>query len=112
MIALYCKKNHHFGKNCINLKKVVLCDECRKLSDYAKTRSDNCPFMANKTFCSNCHVHCYNPQMREKIRKVMRFSGPRMIFYHPIAAIHHVVSTILEKKKLEKESKLKEMSNV
>jgi len=28
--------------------------------------------------------------MREKITKVMRYSEPRMLFYHPILALHHV----------------------
>ena len=55
-----------------------------------------------ETFCSNCRVHCYNPQMREKIRMVMRFSGPKMIFYHPVAAVRHVIETRKEKKRLEK----------
>jgi hypothetical protein len=50
-----------------------------------------------KTFCSNCNVHCYKPEMREKIREVMRFSDPRMIFYHPIMAIRHLI----ESRKLE-----------
>lgn len=27
--------------------------------------------------------------MREEIRRVMRFSGPRMLFYHPVQAIWH-----------------------
>ena len=49
-------------------------------------------------------MHCYKPQMREKIRDVMRFSGPRMIFHHPIAAVRHVIETKKEKKKLEREA--------
>ena len=36
--------------------------------------------------------------MRNKIREVMRFSGPRMIFHHPILAIKHLVQTRKEKK--------------
>jgi hypothetical protein len=39
--------------------------------------------------------------MREKIREVMKFSGPRMIFHHPIMAIKHVIETKKEKQKLE-----------
>lgn len=31
--------------------------------------------------------------MREKIREVMRFSGPRMIFYHLVMAIRHVIES-------------------
>lgn len=100
MIALYCRKNHH--------TKGTLCPECAELTRYACSRSDKCPFMENKTFCSNCRVHCYKPEMREKIRAVMRFSGPRMIFHHPIMAIHHVLSSRMEKKKLEQENRRKE----
>ena len=78
MIAVYCRKKHG-GK--------TLCPDCAALDAYARQRSDKCPFMETKTFCSNCKVHCYKPDMREKIREVMRFSGPRMIFHHPVMAI-------------------------
>lgn len=91
MIRLYCKKNHS--------SPIHLCLECQELSDYAKLRSEKCPFMKDKTFCANCKVHCYKPEMREKIRKVMRFSGPRMILYHPILAMWHVICSKKEKRK-------------
>ncbi|MCM1364736.1 MAG: nitrous oxide-stimulated promoter family protein [Faecalibacterium sp.] len=97
MIALYCRKKHGHKKE--------MCSECQKLADYACQRSDKCPFMKTKTFCSNCKVHCYKPEMRAKIKDVMRFSGPRMIFVHPYSTIRHVVCTIKEKKQLEKEEK-------
>ncbi len=93
MLRLYCKKKHG--------TKNGLCPECKALSEYAAMRSDKCPFMESKTFCSNCKVHCYKPEMREKIREVMRFSGPRMIMYHPIMAIRHVVESKKEKRRLE-----------
>lgn len=93
MIALYCRKQHGVRNG--------LCTDCTALDAYARARSDKCPFMETKTFCSNCKVHCYQPKMREKIRIVMRFSGPRMIFHHPVAAIRHVVETKKEKKRLE-----------
>ncbi len=94
MIALYCKKKHG--------TKQTLCPECEALKQYAIQRSDKCPFMESKTFCSNCNVHCYKPEMREKIREVMRFSGPRMILHHPIMALSHVIETKKEKRRLEK----------
>ena len=93
MITLYCKKKHKTHHE--------LCAECAELAEYARQRSDHCPFMETKTFCSNCKVHCYKPEMREKIRQVMRFSGPRMLFHHPIAALRHVVETQKEKKRME-----------
>ncbi len=97
MIKLYCKKQHH--------TKGVLCNECKQLDEYARLRSEKCPFMVTKTFCSNCKVHCYKPDMREKIRDVMRFSGPRMILYHPVMAIRHVIESKKEKKRLEQEER-------
>ena len=93
MIAIYCRKNHG-GKE--------LCPDCAALEAYARQRSDKCPFMETKTFCSNCKVHCYKKDMREKIREVMRFSGPRMIFYHPVMAIRHVIESKKEKRRMEK----------
>ena len=96
MIALYCRKNH-------GTKKDVLCSDCAALAQYACTRSDKCPFMETKTFCSNCKVHCYRPEMREKIRAVMRYAGPRMIFHHPAAALRHIYETKKEKIRLEKQ---------
>ena len=96
MIRIYCKKKHGTRKG--------LCPECEALDTYARMRSDKCPFMETKTFCSNCKVHCYKADMREKIRAVMRFSGPRMIFSHPIMAIRHLIETKKEKRRLEKEN--------
>lgn len=93
MIALYCKKKHG--------AKGGLCSDCAALDAYAKQRSDKCPFMETKTFCSNCKVHCYKPEMRERIRDVMRFSGPRMLLHHPVTAVRHVIETKKEKQKLE-----------
>ncbi len=93
MISLYCRKNHH--------SKNTLCPDCAALADYAPQRSDRCPFMETKTFCSNCKVHCYRPEMREKIRKVMRYSGPRMLFHHPVMAIRHVIESKREQRRME-----------
>jgi hypothetical protein len=39
--------------------------------------------------------------MREKIKEIMRFSGPRMIFYHPIMAIRHLIESKKEKQKMK-----------
>ena len=96
MIALYCKKKHH--------TRGGLCPECAALEAYARQRSEKCPFMETKTFCSNCPVHCYKADMREKIRKVMAFSGPWMLLYHPVTAIRHVLETKKERRRMEKQT--------
>jgi len=96
MVALYCRGVHGTGRE-------GMCPQCAELAAYAASRSDRCPFMETKTFCSNCKVHCYSPEMRERIRAVMRYSGPRMIFHHPVMAVRHAVSSLAEKRRIAKE---------
>lgn len=83
MIGIYCKGNKHDRKG----KK--LCSSCSLLEDYSYKRIEKCPYMETKTFCSNCKTHCYKADMREKMRTVMRYSGPRLILHHPILLIKH-----------------------
>ena len=104
MIALYCRKKHGFGQG--------LCPDCEALADYASQRSEKCPFMENKTFCSNCKVHCYKPVMREKIREVMRYSGPRMLFVHPGMALWHVACSAMEKRRISEKKVRKEKGKI
>ena len=92
MIALYCKRHHH---------SPPLCPQCAELDTYARSRSDKCPFMETKTFCVNCSVHCYAPEMRERICTVMRYAGPRMVFHHPVMALRHLVASRRERKRLQ-----------
>ena len=90
MINLYYKKcKDAKGKD----------EEKEDLLNYVRLRLSKCPFGDNKTFCSNCKIHCYLPEYRAKIKKVMRFSGPRMLFYHPVIAVRHVAQTLKEKRK-------------
>jgi len=84
MISIYCGGHH--GKS-----KKRLCPECKALVAYAHQRLDRCPFQENKTTCANCPVHCYNPDMREKIKGVMRYAGPRMAYQHPLLALFHFI---------------------
>jgi predicted amidophosphoribosyltransferase len=83
MIRLYCR-DHHGGEG-------ELCSECEELLDYALARLDRCPFRENKPTCAKCPVHCYKPDMREQVRAVMRYAGPRMLRRHPVLAVLHLI---------------------
>jgi hypothetical protein len=54
-------------------------------------RLAKCPFQENKSTCANCTVHCYKPDMRQRVRAVMRYAGPRMMWRHPILALTHLL---------------------
>ena len=105
MIALYCKGNHSAHRSPPPRERGSgerrdLCPECAELEAYAHARSERCPFMEEKTFCSNCTVHCYRPEMRERIRTVMRYAGPRMLFHHPVMAIRHMIESQRERRRV------------
>ena len=83
MINIYCRKKHKSKKN-------ELCDECKELLEYANKRLDFCKFGDDKKFCSKCPIHCYKNDMKVKIKKVMKFSGPWLIIYSPMQLIKHI----------------------
>ena len=92
MIRMYCKTRHHSGGE--------LCDSCTAVYSYATMKYHHCVFGEIKPVCNVCPVHCYNKTMREKIREIMRFSGPRMILYHPVMAIDHLIRQHWSKKNM------------
>lgn len=81
MIHLYCL--HKEGNS-------EICSDCKALLDYANLRLTHCPFGEKKNTCRRCPIHCYKKDMREKMRNVMRWAGPRMVIYHPITALRHL----------------------
>ncbi len=90
MIEIWCR-HHHGTILCSKASEKGLCPDCKALLDYSLARLDHCKFGNDKTKCHKCPIHCYKPDMREQIRAVMRFSGPRMLFYHPIEAIRYLI---------------------
>lgn len=95
MIVLYCH-GHHQSKN-------DFCADCAALTDYAMQRIDKCPFQDDKPTCAKCPVHCYKPDMRERVRAVMRYAGPRMMLYHPVLTFWHYYDEY-SKKRMDKAS--------
>lgn len=61
------------------------------LYTYAVKRLEKCRYGENKPACKQCPVHCYQPKMREQMKRIMRWSGPRMIIFHPTLAIKHLI---------------------
>jgi hypothetical protein len=86
MVEIYCKSNHNNEMN--------NCPKCKQVYEYASYRILRCPHKEEKPSCAKCEIHCFNKQMKEEIKKVMRFSGPRMLIYHPILSIFHYLDSL------------------
>jgi hypothetical protein len=82
MIRMYCRHHHKAGS---------VCAECANLAEYSLRRLERCVFGDAKPTCANCVVHCYRGDLRERIRQVMRWAGPRMLLRHPRLAIRHML---------------------
>ena len=80
MIRTYCRGNHKPERKAEGVKR-------------------------NKGFCSYCKIHCYKPEYRAEMKEVMKYSGPKMLFSHPIFAMSHVTAMIKYKKQLKKQAK-------
>ena len=89
MHKMYCKAKH--GND-------VLCKSCNELYSYSIKRIEACHFQPEKPACSRCPVHCYKADMRARVRDVMRYAGPRMIYKHPYYAMFHIINVIRSKR--------------
>lgn len=83
MLLIYCRSKHG--------NEQELCSQCSALESYAHQRLEHCTFGEKKPICKRCPIHCYKPDYRSKIKEVMRFSGPRMILYHPFDVFKHLI---------------------
>ena len=89
-ISIFCRENHRTEikkvfpiKNArlhlvLGNKKLVLCQNCRKLMNHSIAKLLLCPYHP-KPMCKKCKTHCYAPGYRERIGEVMRFSGLYLI---------------------------------
>ncbi len=100
MIEIFCRGRHHPVES--------LCTECQGLLTYAMQRIERCPFQGDKPTCAKCSVHCYRSNMREDVRQVMRYAGPRMLVYHPILTIQHYLDELSQAKKTKADARVKD----
>ena len=92
MVAIYCAGHHDRAlRTETGYAGEAMCPDCKAIDDYCVLRTDRCRSMAVKTNCEECGNHCYAPAERERIREIMRYSGPRMMLHHPLAAIRHLM---------------------
>ena len=84
MVEKHCRAHHHPTHD--------LCPRCHSLLEYSHRRLRQCRYGNKKPFCSQCPTHCYRPDMRKRLRKAMRYSGPRMLFSHPKMAVRHLMT--------------------
>ncbi len=99
MARIYCRGHRHVVGSTAESTENGLCEECSQAIRYALERTSRCPH-EHKGTCDTCTIQCYKPAMRAEIRKIMAYSGPRMLFRHPAMAIRHLAKKRRSKKGL------------
>jgi len=64
-----CAADHKHG---------TLCLDCAALLEHGIKKRAVCPLEPKPT-CRNCHIHCYTPEYRQRIREIMAYSGRKFI---------------------------------
>lgn len=82
LVSLFCEAKH---------RNPMLCESCAELLRYVTSRLNECPLDDEVSSCFMCPNYCYRPDMREKIKEVMRFSAPRILIHHPILMLNHLL---------------------
>jgi hypothetical protein len=59
MIDIYCRGQGHAPR--------PPCEACASLLDYSLQRVEKCRFGPDKPACAKCPIHCYKPDMRERV---------------------------------------------
>jgi hypothetical protein len=90
MAGIYCRGHHQTREE--------LCPDCLKVLNYVLERVESCPFGEEKPVCSGCPVHCHKPAIRENLRQVMRYSGPRMLVRYPLLTLLHFLDSLGKKR--------------
>ena len=82
-VYVFCKDHHsgitkNYYKSQYFKAERDYCPACTDFLEYAIGRRLCCP-LPSKSSCKKCHVHCYRPGHREKVKEIMRYSGRKLI---------------------------------
>lgn len=88
-ITVYCRENHkEVEQHYVPELQVDLCSDCEELAVYGVKRRRLCP-KNPKPSCKNCDTPCYGPAYKDKIKKIMKFSGTYFIKRGRIDYLYH-----------------------
>ena len=99
-IGIFCRENHRAGDKKefsvshpelqAQLPGMVLCSECSRLLEHGIAKLSLCS-QNPKPSCRKCKTHCYSPGYRDRVRKVMRFSGMYLVRHGRLDLLLHYV---------------------
>ena len=81
MGSIYCQGNHADAQK----DEGGMCPECRATIENTLSRAASCPYGHQ-----DCKTHCQRGDAQIRIKAIMRYAAPKMMFRHPIMAFEYL----------------------
>ena len=94
MGRIFCKAHHSGEKD-----PYGLCPSCRETVEATLVRTAVCPY-GHEGNCQDCDIHCQRGEAQERIREIMRYAAPRMVFRHPLMTAEYLRRKAAKRKRL------------
>ena len=85
MARIYCSKWHAASAK----DAAGVCEECRTAVEATFNRADACPY-DHAHNCQDCTTKCQRGENQERIKQIMRYAAPRMIYRHPLMTFEYL----------------------
>lgn len=82
---IYCDAHHRKAERDAR----GLCASCGEAIDATFARAANCPNHRSGN-CEDCDVKCQRGDAQVRIKQIMRYSAPRMLFRHPLMTLEYL----------------------
>ena len=82
---IYCSAHHDSAEH----DEAGLCPSCREAVSATFERASNCPNHQTGN-CEDCEIKCQRGDAQARIRQIMRYSAPRMLFRHPLMTLEYL----------------------
>lgn len=83
--SIYCR-GHHPG---VAKDTGGLCPACRGTIEQTLDRAAACPYGHGHN-CEDCETHCQRGEAQQRIKAIMAYAAPRMVFRHPLMTLEYL----------------------
>lgn len=82
---IYCRAHHH---DCAK-DATGLCPDCREAIEGTLDRTLHCP-SNHQGNCQDCSIHCQRGEAQQRIKAIMAYAAPRMLWRHPLMTVEYL----------------------
>lgn len=70
-----------------------MCAECAATIAFTHDRASNCP-NGHTGNCADCAIKCNRGEQQQRIKAIMKYAAPRMLFKHPLMTLEYALKKL------------------